>query len=64
MDVLRVIAAKQPRQGENLRERLQSALDRITDAATLKQLAEELLVARQIATACRQANPATNGGGK
>lgn len=54
-DVLRVIAAKQPRGGGNIRERLQPVLDRVTDAAALRQLAQELLIARQIATACRQA---------
>jgi CRISPR-associated protein Cmr2 len=54
-DVLRVIAAKQPREGGSVRERLHAALNRVTDAASLRHLAEELLVARQIATACRQA---------
>ena len=59
--MLRVIAAKQPRRGGSVREQLQPVLARVTDAAALRQLAEELLIARQIASACRQAAGHGNG---
>ena len=42
--MLRVIAAKQPTGGGGALERLKTILDRVTDAATLRQLAEELLI--------------------
>ncbi|HVS38757.1 MAG TPA: type III-B CRISPR-associated protein Cas10/Cmr2 [Gemmataceae bacterium] len=54
-DVLRVIAAKQRHGGGSLRERLRPVLDCVTDAAALRQLAEELLIARQIAAALQVA---------
>jgi CRISPR-associated protein Cmr2 len=60
-DVLRVIAAKQPQGGGSVRERLRPVLERVTDAAGLRQLAEELLIARQIASACSQAVSRGNG---
>ena len=61
MDVLRVIAAKQPRAGGSVREKLRLVLEHVTDATSLRQLAQELLIARQIATACRQATGHGNG---
>jgi CRISPR-associated protein Cmr2 len=61
-DVLRVIVAKQPGRAGDVRARLQPALDRISGAESLRQLAEELLIARQIAVACRQANADKVGG--
>ena len=54
-DVLRVIAAKQPQGGGSVREQLRPVLGRVSDAASLEQLARELLIARQIAVACGQA---------
>ncbi len=55
-DILRVIAAKKPQGGGNIRELLRPILKGVIDAAALRQLAEELLIARQIATASRQAD--------
>lgn len=55
-DTLRVIAGKQPREAgaiERIRELVRA---RVTDAASLRRLGDELLVARQIADATRQAN--------
>lgn len=56
-DVLRVIRAKQSR-GAALSPEIEAAIrTQVSDAASLRRLAEELLVARQIAAASRQANP-------
>jgi CRISPR-associated protein Cmr2 len=54
-DILRVIAAKQPGAGGDLQVRLQPVIDRIVDARSLEQLTAELLIARQLAVASRQA---------
>lgn len=54
-DVLRVIAAKQPGSGGSVGESLRPLLSSVTDASLLRQLAKELLVARQVATALSQA---------
>jgi CRISPR-associated protein Cmr2 len=60
-DVLRVIRAKQPGGGAVVQEIEAALRTRVNDVASLRQLAEELLVARQIATACRQAAGQGNG---
>jgi len=55
-DVIRVIRDKQPRSGRQYMPEIEKALrERIKDAASLHRFAAELLVARQIATALRQA---------
>jgi len=54
-DVLRVIRAKQPRLGRGYLQRIEDALRAsVTDARSLRRFAEELLIARQIATSSRQ----------
>lgn len=60
-DVLRVILSKQPGRGDSVHKQLEVVLQRVADAAALRQLAEELLIARQIATASRQAAGQTSG---
>ncbi len=54
-DTLRVIAAKQPRRASALDQVRELVRARVTDAGSLRRLADELLVARQIAVALRQA---------
>src|SRR5262249_16919417 len=55
-DVLRVIRDKQPRGGRSYMREIEALVnDRLNDAVSLYRFAEELLVARQIATAMRQA---------
>ena len=55
-DVIRVIRDKQARSGRQHLPEIEEALKaRVTDAPNLHQFAEELLVARQIASALRQA---------
>jgi CRISPR-associated protein Cmr2 len=55
-DVLRMIRDKQPRSGRHHIPRIEEALrTRVTDAANVHRFAEELLVARQIASALQQA---------
>ncbi len=55
-DVIRVIRDKQPRSGrQHMPEIERSLQDRVTNAMSLHRFAEEILVARQIATALRQA---------
>jgi CRISPR-associated protein Cmr2 len=61
LDVLRVIAKKQPGGGGSVRDRLQPLLANVSSAESLRRVAEELLIARQIATACRQAAGHGNG---
>ncbi len=59
-DVLRVSRDKQPRSGRQDMLEIEEALKaRVSDSASLLRFAEELLVARQVATALRQA-----GGGR
>jgi hypothetical protein len=53
-DALRIIEAKQPRARGGLEE-VREALARVSDADSLRRLADELLVARQIAAAMSQA---------
>jgi CRISPR-associated protein Cmr2 len=54
-DTLRAIASKQPR-GVTAIERIRDLVNtKVKDAASLRRLADELLVARQIASAIRQA---------
>lgn len=55
-DTLRVIAAKQPRRGDALDQVRELVRNRVNDAASLRRLGDELLVARQIAVAIRQAS--------
>ena len=55
-DTLRVLAGKQPRQGSALNWIHELICARVTDAASLRKLGDELLVARQIAVAVRQAS--------
>lgn len=55
-DMIRVIRAKQPRSGRTHRPEIEKSLqDRVSCAMSLHRFAEELLVARQIATALEQA---------
>ena len=55
-DMSPVIRDKQPRQADSTCPQIEVALrSRVTDDASLHRFAEELLVARQIATALRQA---------
>jgi CRISPR-associated protein Cmr2 len=54
-DVLRVICDKQPRSGRLHIPELARILQTVTNASALHRFAEELLVARQLATALRQA---------
>ena len=55
-DILRIIRDKQPRFGRQYMPQIEEALrSRVTDAASLHHFAEELLVARQLASAFRQA---------
>ena len=55
-DVLRVIRDKQPRSGREYMPQIEEILkSRAIDARSLRVFAEELLIARQIATALRQA---------
>jgi len=53
-DALRIIKAKRPRTSGGLDE-VRQALARVSDAPALRRLVDELLVARQIAAAVRQA---------
>lgn len=65
-DVLRVIRDKQPRGGRTYMPEIETLVnERLTDAGSLSRFAEELLVARQIAGAVRQAGsgPARDGEG-
>lgn len=60
-DVLRLVAAKRTTANAADLQRLSAALaKRVTDAASLRAFAEELLVARQLAVAVRQATPPTD----
>jgi CRISPR-associated protein Cmr2 len=55
-DILRIIRDKQPRSGQHYMLEIEEALrSGVTDAASVHRFAEELLVARQIAAALRQA---------
>lgn len=54
-DCLRVIRDKQPRSGRHLMPRIEAILKSVTDAASLRSFAQELLVARRFAAALRQA---------
>lgn len=54
-DTLRVIAAKQPRGASAMSQIRKLVHAKVADAASLRRLADELLVARQIAVAVRQA---------
>jgi CRISPR-associated protein Cmr2 len=55
-DVLRVIRDKQPKAGRgHIKEIEKLVQTRLTDAASLHRFSKELLIARQIATALRQA---------
>jgi len=54
-DVLRVIRDKQPRSGRKHMPEVEKILKTVNDVPSLHSFAEELLVARQIATALRQA---------
>jgi CRISPR-associated protein Cmr2 len=63
-DVLRVIRDKQPQAGQSYLGEIRTLVnERLNDAVSLYRFAEELLVARQIATALRQAGerPVTGG---
>jgi CRISPR-associated protein Cmr2 len=53
-DALRTIKAKQPREAGGL-EGAKTSVEQVTDARSLRRLVDELLVARQIAVAARQA---------
>jgi len=61
-DMLRVIRAKQPGGGAVIVEMEEALKAQVKDAGTLRQLALELLISRQIATAFRQATGQENGG--
>jgi CRISPR-associated protein Cmr2 len=55
-DVLRVIRDKQPKAGRSYMKEIEELVQtRLTDAVSLYRFSEELLIARQIATALRQA---------
>jgi CRISPR-associated protein Cmr2 len=54
-DVIRVIRDKQPRSGGHMPEIETAVAKRVTHAASLHHFAQELLIARQIATALGQA---------
>lgn len=54
-DALRVIAAKQPRGESRMDEVRKLISSEVSSAGTLRRLADRLLIARQIATAIRQA---------
>jgi hypothetical protein len=54
-DVLRVIRDKQPRSGRHYMTEIEDALGSVSDSASLHRFARELLVARQVAAASRQA---------
>lgn len=54
-DVIRVVRDKQPRSGRHYMPQVERILEDVTDAASLHRFARELLVARQIAAALRQA---------
>jgi CRISPR-associated protein Cmr2 len=53
-DMRRLIRAKQPR-GESAMSEIAAAVEHVNNAAALRRFADELLVARQVATAMRQA---------
>ena len=53
-DVLRIIKLKQPRERGGLEAIKELLPDRVFDATSLRRLADEILIARQIATAIRQ----------
>jgi CRISPR-associated protein Cmr2 len=53
-DVLRIIKSKQPRESGGLEAIKELLPDRVFDATSLRRLADEILIARQIATAIRQ----------
>jgi CRISPR-associated protein Cmr2 len=55
-DVLRVLAAKRPRGASALNWVRELVRNRVADTASLRRLGDELLVARQIASALRQAS--------
>jgi CRISPR-associated protein Cmr2 len=55
-DVLRVIRDKQPRKGRDYMPEIVRILEPVTTTLALRSFAEELLVARQLAAALRQAN--------
>lgn len=62
-DLLRVMRAKQPG-GEEIPESIKKTLkERVTDYQSLRQVSEELLIARLIAVAYRQAAGRETGGG-
>jgi CRISPR-associated protein Cmr2 len=55
-DVVRVIRDKQPRSGRKYMPEVEEAIkERLRDATSVQQFAEELLIARQMATTLRQA---------
>lgn len=59
-DVLRVIRAKQPKSGRESMKEIEGIVnDRVRDVTSLLAFAEELIVARQIAIALRQARAST-----
>ena len=60
-DTLSVMKGKQPRGNSRMSEVEQFIRDRVKDAATLRRLAEELLIARQFAVALRQASHQPGG---
>ncbi len=53
LDVLRILKAKQPRESGGMDE-VRRPMAQVSDAHSLRRLADELLVARQIAVAIRQ----------
>jgi CRISPR-associated protein Cmr2 len=56
-DTLSVMKGKQPRGESRMNDVVERFIEkRVTNAATLRRLAEELLIARQLAVALRQAN--------
>lgn len=60
-DVLRVIRDKQPRSGRQHMPEIEGILKAVNGVADLRRFAEELLVARQIASALRQAGEQLTG---
>lgn len=60
-DTLRVIGRKQPRGSGSLEEVRELVAERVKDASSLKRLTDELLIARQLAIAIRQAKGQATG---